>query len=346
MCLYPKLIKNPKYTSNKKNGGNIPPLKDVRAAWVPIGCENCIECRKQKARGWQVRMLEELKTRNDGKFITLTFSNQSILALKKEIPNGVKGYDLDNAIATLAVRRFLERWRKKYGKSLRHWLVTELGQQGTENIHLHGIIWTTEPMEEVEKKWMYGYMWKGKKVNDRIINYVNNKTVNYIIKYVSKKDEKHQAYKSQILCSPGIGKNYTERTDSRNNRFQGTKTDETYRTSTGHKISMPIYWRNKIYSDREREILWLQRLDKQERWVCGEKVSIKNGYEQYDKLVWWYRQKNQQFGYGTDESDKARKAYERDRRNLLTKERIAKAWEIETKDMKKYTPLSRSGEGR
>ena len=30
---------------------------------------------------------------------------------------------------------------------------------------------------------------------------------------------------------------------------------ETYRTSTGHKIAMPIYWRNKIYNDEEREKL-------------------------------------------------------------------------------------------
>ena len=30
MCLYPKLIKNRKYIANKKNGGNIPPVSDLR----------------------------------------------------------------------------------------------------------------------------------------------------------------------------------------------------------------------------------------------------------------------------------------------------------------------------
>jgi hypothetical protein len=30
MCLYPRLIKNRKYIKNKKNGGNIPPVKDER----------------------------------------------------------------------------------------------------------------------------------------------------------------------------------------------------------------------------------------------------------------------------------------------------------------------------
>jgi len=37
MCLYPKLIKNPKYKPNKKNGGIVPELKDIRVLAVPIG---------------------------------------------------------------------------------------------------------------------------------------------------------------------------------------------------------------------------------------------------------------------------------------------------------------------
>ena len=76
MCLYPRLIKNPKYKKNKKNGGVIPAFLDERVLAVPIGCEECIECRKQKRRNWQVRLLEEVKERTDGIFVTLTFSNE------------------------------------------------------------------------------------------------------------------------------------------------------------------------------------------------------------------------------------------------------------------------------
>ena len=142
MCLYPRLIKNRKYTSNKKNGGNIPPILDDRVKYVPVGCGNCIECRKQKAREWNVRLLEDIKTHRNGKFITLTFSDKAYADLAEVYKNKLDGYNLDNAIATLATRRILERYRKKYKKTIRHWLVTELGHNGTENIHLHGIIWT------------------------------------------------------------------------------------------------------------------------------------------------------------------------------------------------------------
>ena len=69
MCLYPQLIKNPKYKATKKNGYKAPLIKDdngnylidPRTLYVPVGCGNCIECRKQKARQWQVRINEEQK---------------------------------------------------------------------------------------------------------------------------------------------------------------------------------------------------------------------------------------------------------------------------------------------
>ena len=61
MCLYPKLIKNKKYTKNKKNGGVVPAVSDNRVLYVTAACGKCFECRKQKARAWQVRMSEELR---------------------------------------------------------------------------------------------------------------------------------------------------------------------------------------------------------------------------------------------------------------------------------------------
>ena len=150
MCLYSELRENKKWKPNKKNGGNPPIIKDPRTKWVAYRCGKCMECRKQKAREWSVRLQEEVKEDRTGKFVTLTFSNESIYKiihgdrLNQPIKN-LDGYELDNEIAKTAVRRFLERWRKKHKKSVKHWLITELGQpsnkighQGTENLHLSG----------------------------------------------------------------------------------------------------------------------------------------------------------------------------------------------------------------
>jgi len=322
MCLYPRMIRNGKYLPNKKNGGQVPPVLDERVLYVAVGCQNCIECRKQRARGWQVRLLEDIKENKNGKFITLTFSNKSIYELNKEIDEALEGYNRDNAIAKLGVRRFLERWRKEHGKSLRHWLVTEIGHKGTENIHLHGIVWTDESADMVEQIWQYGYVWKGQMVRGRLVNYVNEATVNYMTKYITKQDLQHRTFQARVLTSPGIGRNYTESRDSKGNEYSGTKTNEAYRTRTGHKIAMPVYWRNKIYSDEEREKLWLQKLDKEERWVCGEKISVKKGLGDYFKTVDWYRKLNTKLGYGGVETASERAEYERDLRKIQLMKRI------------------------
>jgi hypothetical protein len=321
MCLYPKLIKNRKYLSNKKNGGNIPPVSDMRVLMVPVGCQKCIECKKQKARNWQVRLQEEIRHDNTGKFVTLTFSNKSIKELAKEI-NGVQGYNLDNEIATLATRRFLERWRKKYKKSVKHWLVTELGGNGTENIHLHGVIWTKETAQTINKIWKYGFTWIGDKNNG---GYVNEQTINYIVKYVNKTDDKHKEYNSKILTSAGIGKNYTIRPDAEKNKYNGKETKETYTTKQGIKLPLPIYYRNQIYNEEEKEKLWLNKLDEEVRYVCGIKIDISKDEKEYYRALEYYRNKNKRLGYGDDSKNWELKRYENERRNIKILTRIKNA---------------------
>ena len=85
MCLYPKLIKNKRYCSTKKNGGIIPECPDERLKYVTAACGKCYECRKQKARAWQVRMSEETRQNPNALFVTLTI--QQILADRETVKN-------------------------------------------------------------------------------------------------------------------------------------------------------------------------------------------------------------------------------------------------------------------
>lgn len=320
MCLYPKLIKNRKYIANKKNKGIIPPLptimingkeyKDTRVLEVPVGCGKCMECLKQKNREWSVRLQEEIRHDKTGKFITLTFSPEELEKLGSEIK--ATGYMRDNEIATLATRRFLERWRKDKKKSVKHWFVTELGQENTEHIHIHGIIWTTENEKYISEKWKYGNIWIGK--------YTNERTINYITKYINKIDPKHKEYKPKILTSAGIGKGYFDRTDYLKNRYK-QNTDERYTTKQGVKLALPIYYRNKIYSDEEKEKLWIEKLNKNERYVNGEKTTSD---DEYNKLREYARALNKELGYGDDTINWEQKKYENERRNIKYIEKIRK----------------------
>lgn len=338
MCLYPRLIKNRKYQRNKKNGGNVPKAQDSRVRAVPIGCGSCVECRKKKSRDWQVRLHEELREGKWAEFVTLTFSEEALVTLGKEI-KGYTGYERENKTAKLAVKRFLERWRKKHKKSIKHWLITELGHKGTERIHLHGILWNekyrnrkqgtrsnTEKeiiRKDIEKYWKYGRVGIG--------DYVNDQTIGYIVKYITKLDRDHKEYKGIVLTSPGIGNNYTKRADSKNNKYKGKKTIETYKTRSGKKIALPIYYRNKIYNEEEREKLWLDKLDQEERWVTGTKIDISKGIEGYIKVRNEARLKNKRLGYGDNKKDRDREQYENNLRELLRLTREQKIWKMNQK---------------
>lgn len=293
MCLYSKLVRNPKYKKNKKNGGQIPWCNDPRILYIPIGCGTCIECRRQKSREWKIRLKEEIKQSKNGKFVTLTFNEESLKELNSLIKESNK-YEEVNSIAALAIDRFCERWRKKYKKYPRHWLIAEIGHNGSQRMHLHGLIFE-DSKEDIIEKWKYGYVYIGK--------YVSAKTINYISKYVTKMDPYNKQYKSKIWVSKGFGKSYINKQEAKLNKYNGELTDETYRQETGHKTAMPTYYRNKIYTDKEREKLWINKLDKKIKYVNGIEidVSTEEGIKTYEKVLKQQQEKNEKMGYGKAE---------------------------------------------
>ena len=107
-----------------------------------------------------------------------------------------------------------------------------------------------------------------------------------------KKDEKHPTFTGKVLCSAGIGSQYITRADTKNNKYKDKDTNETYRCRNGAKINLPIYYRNKIYTEEERELLWIQKLDKGEVYIMGEKIDI-NDEVLYKETLKYYQQRCQ-----------------------------------------------------
>lgn len=310
-------MRNKHYEKTKKNGGVVPAISDTRALWVQTKCGKCIECRTQKANDWIVRLNEDIRHHKHANFVTLTFSNEEIAKLYRECEN-YRGYERDNKVAKLAVRRFYERWRKKYKVSIRHWLVTELGHNGTENLHLHGILYT-EHWQDIAAIWKYGFVWNGYTENGRRVNYVNEETIAYATKYVKKQDEKHPNYDAITLATPGIGAGYIDDLRAAENKFNGENTREYYRTRSGKKIKLPDYYRKKLYNDEQREQLWMQKLDKGEKWICGEKYRTEWEYWLGKE---WHRQRAKELGYGDGRVDTEAIKWEEQRRQIAVSKRI------------------------
>ena len=182
----------------------------------------------------------------------------------------------DNEIATKAIRLCLERIRKQTGKSIKHWFTTELGHEKTERLHLHGIVWGLGNGEKMTNNWKYGITFTG--------YFVNEKTIQYITKYMTKIDEKHKDFIGKVLCSKGIGAGYVNRDDAKKHIYKPGKTIETYRLRNGSKINLPIYYRNQLFTEEEREALFLDKIEKGIIYVMGQKVH-RDDEEYYLKLL-------------------------------------------------------------
>lgn len=314
MCLYPRTMTNKKYTVTKKNGGNVPSLPiigsdsygydiyDNRISTVQIPCGRCSECLKARARNWQIRLGEEIKETKYNYFVTLTFAPGQLekLLKKTHVPEC-------NAIMGIAIRRCLERWRKDHKKSIKHWFITELGHEGTERIHAHGILFSDKPLEftELEKKpngimaewkyWKYGNVFVG--------DWVNSQTVNYLMKYVCKIDTDHKNFVGYVFTSPGMGKNWLETMRSIYKYVPGGSLDY-YRMPDGHKIKLPIYYKNHLYNEDERELIWRDILDKDETIIAGNKYysgQLDNSTE--GRIRTKAQEINTKLGYGNDSKE-------------------------------------------
>lgn len=322
MCLYTSYIRNKKYIANKKNGGIVPAISDWRTMAVPVKCGECMECQKQRTNEWKVRLFEEIKNDKRGWMATLTFSEQSIIELANDDElKGLSGYKLDNGIAKLAVHRFRERYRKKYRKPLKRWLVTEIGGNNTERIHMHGIIFTDQSPKEIAEIWGYGNVKDGRCTpREYKQSYVSDRTINYISKYITKKDFKHPHYKSWISASEGFGKSYAESREAKYNAYVQNRTQERFITRQGHELQMPVYLRNKIYTEEQREKLWIEKLDKGIMYIMGRKIDISRNMNEYTIWLENARKKNKLKGYGDGKIEKSVYNQEQQIRALKQKE--------------------------
>lgn len=287
MCVYTLYTLNRHYTKTQKNKGFVPVLKDERKRFIQIDCGNCYQCRKKAYNNWRIRLLEEFKEDlSEKQFVTLSFSPESLQKLMAE-----SGLEECNAIATLAMRRFLERWRKKYKKSVKHWFVTELGKENSERIHMHGILWTDKSAKEVSKIWQYGNADFGYKCD--------GSTITYISKYMLKVDTKHPGFKSIVLTSPGIGKIYVERTGRINNAYQKDKTNLLYRETNGTETGLPQYYKRKLFSESQRNYLWTVALNKNEAYLNGKTYSLDKWWEEkmYTEAIRRERERSERLGY-------------------------------------------------
>ena len=110
-----------------------------------------------------------------------------------------------------------------------------------------------------------GYCYNGK--------YCNEKTINYVSKYMTKKDMDNPEYTGKVLCSPGLGAGYIKRIGKRH-EWNEENTKEDYYTRQGTYIALPKYYKYKLFTEEQREQLWIYRENSGEKFVRNFKIKI------------------------------------------------------------------------
>ena len=112
--------------------------------------------------------------------------------------------------------------------------------------------------------------------------------------------EKNPNFIGKIMASKGIGAGYWKTFNARRNRYQENSTNEMYLLENGTEIPLPQYYRNYLYTDREKEKIWIEKQERGYRYIGGEKVFM-DDEEGWNNLTRYYQQINERIWHFSKE---------------------------------------------
>lgn len=263
-CENPLMIRNPRYKGMTARERRVYAWEHYKLTYLPdlyieVPCGKCHSCFRRRMNDYRFRLLYEHNKYPNSIFLTLTFDEKNLKRFEKE-PNK-------------AVLLFLDRCRKRFGKSLRHWFCSEYGSLNGR-IHYHGIVFNIPGFnpadfnsKTVSELWSYGYVYVG---------YCNPETMSYITKYVTKTASKG-LNPPRIISSKGIGEGYlTPRNILYHNDGQGNY--RPYVDYGSFRFPLPRYYYNKLFSESDKDAMIV------DREMFGKGSYIWQGKEYCNKL--------------------------------------------------------------
>lgn len=215
---------------------------------VPVPCGRCAVCQKNRVSSWVFRMQQEEKISTSSYFVTLTYAD----GMAKVTPNGRLTLDKRH------LQLFFKRLRKLNHEKIRYYAVGEYGST-TERPHYHLILFNVDDLSYIEKAWVsHNKHDKTDTLRGTVdIGNVSGASIRYVTKYINKdgiipKYKGDDRLKEFSLMSKGLGANYL--TDAMI-KYHKADLERNYVTHRGgFKSPLPAYYRNRIYTDREKAI--------------------------------------------------------------------------------------------
>lgn len=216
-----------------------------------VPCGRCLGCLSKKRQDWTFRMMQELQNATSASFITLTIED-SVNIDTGEI---IKPTELDKG----SLQRFFKRVRKET-KNLKYYAVGEYGTK-TKRPHYHAIVFNADK-EVLDKKWNEGRTHQGD---------VRESSIKYVTKYILKKKVIDDPLKPFAIMSKGLGKIYLKNAE----RYHKSNFTIAISGQGDNARNIPRYYREKIFTKAERELLRQDNLSRSLSLSAEERKAIR-----------------------------------------------------------------------
>lgn len=208
---------------------------------IPVPCGKCPNCLARRVSSWSFRIMQETKRSLSAHFITLTYDTS-------HVPITPAGF---MEIRKRDLQLFFKRLRKASPKcvAIKYYAVGEYGGN-TKRPHYHIILFNAQ-LPLIQPAWSLG------QVNYGDERGVTMAAAGYCLKYISKKwrpmhhnDDRQPPF---ALMSKGLGDNYL--TDAMKAWHLADLDNRMYcNLLDGKKITMPRYYKEKVYSETQRKV--------------------------------------------------------------------------------------------
>lgn len=209
----------------------ISPLTSYKSGTkVTYPCGKCEHCRGVRALDWQSRLQAHFREHPVAQFVTLTYSDDNCPEL---------------GVIKRHIQLFFKRLRRRMNfhdnQKISYYVTAEYGER-TYRPHYHCIIFGDISSDVIVSCWPYGHIHCGT-VTYASIRY----TLKYITDAVSAPNGMNPPFR---LISNGMGISYAHKMSD---YHKDNLVDRRYLiTHDGHKLHMPRYLRDKIYSDEDK----------------------------------------------------------------------------------------------
>lgn len=257
MCLTPITIRN-----------------QLQGGTQQVPCGKCPKCIHTRVANWSFRLMQEYKYSLNAHFITLTYDTSYI-------PITSRG-SLD--LRKRDLQLFFKRLRKShvslqktvgnplYGYPIKYFAVGEYGTKYWRP-HYHVILYNAD-IELIQPAWALD----NRKIGEVHYGEVNEASIGYTMKYLSKpkrvplnsNDDRQPEFS---LKSTGLGKGYLTK-NMINWHLEDIEGRMYCNLPDGIKTSMPRYYKQRIYTDEQRQIAGIaahQRMMDETRMAIDKK---------------------------------------------------------------------------